>query len=263
MTLKGVTNAIKIKHNRLKSFSFDLRNYEFLYTGSEFCENLLEVYLDTIDILKKFDNKICFLTPPVSYKGIDLSFKIFRWLKDNKKNDEIEITVNDFGTINVAREVFGKKIKINLGRHITKHFFSTDKTSIRANSLDCLVFANKMNIKRFEISSFDTVPSHNFDIFKKKRVGFVFSVFYPYVNLTMSRNCLLGMPDNFPSSTIKSIPCLKECINGDYYVTNNKTKTDLIASENSLFVKNVSDIFLSGKVFKSIRADRAVYCPFL
>ncbi|MGC8728764.1 MAG: hypothetical protein ACP5SD_05795 [Elusimicrobiales bacterium] len=263
MKLKGIKNAIKLKHNHLKSFSFDLKDYEFLYTGSEFCENLLEVYLDVIDILKNFDNKICFLTPPVSYKGIELCFKIFKWLKDNKKNEEIEITANDFGTINVAREVFGKKIKINFGRHITKHFFSTDKTSIRANSLDCLVFANKMNIERFEISSFDTVPSHNFDIFKKNRVRFFFSVFYPYVNLTMSRNCLLGMPDNSPSSTIKNIPCSKECVSGDYCVTNNKTRTDLIASENSLFVKNTSDIFLSWKVFKSIRADRAVYCPFL
>lgn len=262
MIVRGLENGIKLRHGFIKIKGIDFKKYDYVYAGSEFCENLLEIYTDRINFLKKLDNKICFLTPPVTDKGINYLVKIFKKLKESFKKSQLEITVNDFGSINVVRDVFKKDVVVNIGRHLTKHFFSTDKTSLRVYSVDSIRFINSLNIERFEISSFNTFPSDNLECLKKAKLRFVFSFFYPYVNLTMARNCLIGMHDNNPFSSIKTVMCSKECIYSDYFIDNKETGASFISSENSVFVENISEVFLNHKIFKKLKIDRAVYSPY-
>ncbi|MGC8727660.1 MAG: hypothetical protein ACP5SD_00185 [Elusimicrobiales bacterium] len=246
---------------------FDLRNreilgekikkYDWIYLGSEFCENLLDLYSNADKILKKFENKkICFLTPIITDKYADkLSRIIWKMVDNNKK---IEISANDFGTINILTRRF-PQVKINIGRHLSKHFFSFKKDAVKFHT-DFSIYAAKyfeeLGIKRYEISGYNKIPKTNFH--KAKKIDFNITMFYPYTLLSTTRTCLIGLEDIKPEETIERIKCNKECLCCDYAVKTEKIKEELIVSQNSTFVKVEFDKNME-KALSKIKVDRIVF----
>lgn len=226
--------AIKINYKDFLSYNENLyRNYQWIYTGTEFCENLLELYLKRIDIIKRINKKICFLTPIFTDKSKKILEKIiFEILKI--KNKDIEITINDFGALNII-EQFNHKININAGRHLTKNLFKTiNNSTIIAVDVESIKFVKKYKINRFELTILNNkLKSKIYPLEIINDLNFTF--YYPYFNITTSRSCIMGTEEIKSNEDVRDLLCNYECLKGRYKI---KLKDDiLIADGNTLFKK--------------------------
>ncbi len=253
--------GIKLNYSDLKNINAlgeKLKKYDWVYFGSEFCENLLDLYSDADNILKKFKNKkICFLTPIITDRYADKLLYIIKkiFYTNNRK---IEVTANDFGTINILTGRF-PEVKINIGRHLSKHFFSFKKDAVKFHtefSIYAAKYFKELGIKRYEISGYNKIPKTNFH--KAKKIDFNITMFYPYTLLSTTRTCLIGLNDIKPEETIEKIKCNKECLCCDYVVKTEKIKEELIVSQNSTFVKAEFDRNIE-KGLSKIKVDRIVF----
>jgi len=98
--------GIRINHMyfiNLKNNPGKYKNYDWLYIGAEFCDNLLEFYLKNIDIIENIPNKICFLTPPLTDLKMPFMKKLLLKL-NNYKNVE-EISINDLSLLRMKNIV--------------------------------------------------------------------------------------------------------------------------------------------------------------
>lgn len=258
-----IEKGIKIKFRDFKDIKLlveKTRRYQWIYTGSEFCENLIDIYVNIDKVLNIFkDKKICFLTPVITDKYMDKLLKTVEkiYLSSDKG---FEVSVNDFGTLNALKTNF-PDIKMNIGRHLAKHFFYFKKNAIKFHTEFSIIAAKDFEIagiNRYDISSYADIPKNNF--YKAKKLNFKLTMFYPYVLLSTTRTCLTGIKDIKPEEDIEKIKCKRECLYCDYLVKSDKIEEELVISENSTFIKSdFKNSFLSK--FSKINVDRFVYCP--
>ncbi|MEF3280863.1 MAG: hypothetical protein K6357_07865 [Elusimicrobiota bacterium] len=261
-----IEKGIKIGYTDLRDIKGTVRKikkYNWVYIGGEFCENLLDLYLNSYKALSFFNGKkICFLTPIITEKNIPKLLKVLQNILSVVPLDKFEVSVNDFGALNIIKKTFPNLI-VNIGRHLAKHFFSFQKNAIKFHtefSVIAGISMNEIGIERYELSYFNLIPKNNFLEAKKKKVRFKFSMFYPYVLLSTTRTCLIGSKDIPPEQTIDEIRCLKECLFCDYFVKTYKIKEEMTVCENSTFIKLDYNEKLATR-FSSLGVDRLIFCP--
>lgn len=165
--------------------------YDVIYFGFEFCDKRIPNIKDIKLIEKKClvnKMKFVFVTPIFS---INNSKKIKNILK--KLSNKSEIVINDFGVLDIIRDLKLKN-KLILGRLLTKQkkfyhklenikLIEYFKQSTLSNKL-FINFLKKYNIYRIEFDNSIYLPK------LLKSYNFKYSLYAPFCLLTTSTNCL-------------------------------------------------------------------------
>jgi len=222
--------GLKINHKNfidLKNKPDKYKNYDWLYIGEEFCDNLLEFYLKNIDIIKNIPNKICFLSPPLTDNKIDV-FKNFVSKIVRYKNIK-EITINDIGCLNIISDLEN----VNLGRYLNKLFITLNRNLI-APDKSLFLIVNEYNIKRLELSFiFDKIKNEFYFESFKEIPKTSFTIYYPYFNLTTTMSCITGLANITKFDDIISKKCSYECIYSTWKIK--LEKENFIINGNTIF----------------------------
>ena len=83
-----------------------LKEYERLYLGNEFCENLIpsiKEVKETIKFCNENNLKFTFVTPYITNKSIELLKDIFIIISKEKPSSEI--VINDYGILEIMKEL--------------------------------------------------------------------------------------------------------------------------------------------------------------
>lgn len=232
---KGI--KIDLLNNKIPK---NYNTYQWVYIGSEFCENLLPLFLNKLHLINKLQSKkLCLQTPIITEKSISILKKIILKLMDMHFKD-IEISCNDLGTLKILEEI-GYKGNISFGRYLTKIIFSCSDNKIKLydkNSL--LFFYKKYKIKRYEISMFPDKIITNFTSYRNYIKNINFSFFFPYEYITTTRLCIFIDKLYFPETKIKTVDCEYQCLK----------KTDKFKNNNIFFYTN--SLFRFHKINESI-----------
>ena len=245
-----------------------LGKFEWVYLGAEFCENLLEegVCAEAVR-LQKEGKKVCLLTPLLTEKGIGRLSAVFKklrglWRAGRLDAARLEITVNDFGAMALAaREKL--PFKLSAGRQFSYNSFALMKDSVKVLNRLALEFFAQRGVDRYEISAAGAVPRTNFgkgSCFAGEK--FSFSVYYPYLNLTTTRTCLVGMPYIAPEDSMREVSCRQECRACAFKVAHPWIKEKLLIRGNTVFMEFPEKFYSSEKELEALHVDRLVYCPF-
>lgn len=255
--------------------------YQRIYWGSEFCQNLIPNLTDTEKILKfaqKNSIRFSFVSPFVTEYGLKKLKRIFSWLKKAK----CEIVVNDWGILWHLHSGFSNYFEIVLGRLLVRQQrnpamirivkkqppfairskdgkisiithkppseqYQTGMKTSCVNSPSFQVLASKFGIKRVELNNL--IQGLNLEGIKLKK-----SLYTPYVHISTTRFC--PMESRF-QKIFRINVCHKEC--QEYYdILRNKGVPKVIYKRGSTtFYKNFLDI---KKITKS-GIDRIVFQP--
>ena len=248
-----------------------LEKFDWFYLGAEFCENLLPApgeLARTAGFFLGKGKKVCLLTPMLSEKGLTrldtLLAELAKLERGLPGSSSMELTVNDFGALELARKR-GQDIKINAGRILRENAFWLKKNSLILLNHHALEFFTGEGVDRFEISSTGSPLKTNF----RRGAGggfrpgdFHFTLFYPYLNMTSARACLMGMPETGPHESVAGIHCRRGCKTAAFEFKHPLIREKLIARGNTLFLNFPGKFYRSEKDLKALRVDRLVYCPF-
>jgi hypothetical protein len=219
--------GLKINHRdfiNLKNKPDKHKNYEWLYIGTEFCDNLLEFYLKNIDIIKYIPNKVCFLTPPLTDLRIPTIKKLL--LKLNKYKNVEEISINDLSILKM-RNVVEKNI--NIGRYLSRFF---TRSLVFNNSIKIV---KNYAIKRIELTYiFTKIKTHYIENISEK--NFLYTIYFPFLNLTTTMGCITGIDEIKKSEDISYKKCNFDCIDNTWKI-NLANKEELIINGNTVFKK--------------------------
>ena len=246
-----------------------LDRFGWFYVGAEFCENLLrETLCDDIVRFQEKGRKVCLLTPPLSEKGTARLKKISSILRTLQKAGEVdfsrlELSINDFAALELARAC-KLDVKVSSGRIFYENVFTQNRGHIHALSRQALDVFRSLGITRYDISVPGKMPLSNF---KSKAYGlgkpdFNFSLHYPYLNLTTTRTCMVGMPDIRPHQSIEGINCRQECRACAFQIAHPWIRENLLVRGNTIFLKLNGKGYFPEKELKELRVDRLVYAPF-
>lgn len=247
-----------------------LEKFDWFYIGAEFCENLLPAPGELARTARFFldaGKKVCLLTPMLSERGLTRLAAVFTELtklagRGTADMNSMELTINDFGALELARER-GLGIKINTGRVLSENTFMLKKKRLVLLNHRALEFFTGAGVDRFEISSMGVFPGTNF---RRGADGgfrlrdFHLTLFYPYLNLTSARACLMGMPE--PGRAVSGINCKRECETAAFELKHPLIREKLVARGNTLFLNFPGKFYRSEKDLASLRVDRLVYSPF-
>ncbi|HNW43993.1 MAG TPA: hypothetical protein PKI19_05770 [Elusimicrobiales bacterium] len=246
-----------------------LDRFDWVYTGAEFCENLLETGMaaDAARLQAK-GKKVCLVTPLLSEKGIESLASIFAGLMKLHRDGRLdparfEVTVNDFGALELAaREKL--PFKLNLGRQLYYNAFLVTRDSIEVLNRRSLDFFALRGITRYELAPTGLLPRTNFGdkAFGFDPKAFSLTLYYPYLNLTTTRTCLVGMPYIPPEEAVRGIKCRRECRACAFKVAHPWIKEKLFIRGNTVFMEFPEKFYSSQKELAARRIDRLVYCPF-
>lgn len=256
-------NELNVKNNISA-----IKDYDMVYVGEEYCENLLthDVLDDVIFFLGK-NKKVCLILPPLSEKGVvfvsELLPEIFSKI-NNKKIDpkKFEITINDFSVLEILDACGNIPFKINLGINLCSNFMIVEANSMLYPFY--LKYFLKHSIRRYEmfISNIlvkkSIVSSMSRGIMKKENINL--TMYYPYTNITTSRVCPIGTENIAFGDSVRELNCKKQCLSGLYVLNNQKIVEDIIVKGNSIFTK--TEKIPDNEKMKKLRIDRLVYCPF-
>ena len=225
--------GIKISHSdfiKLIKYPDKYKKYNWLYLGSEFCDNLLDFYIKNLGIIKDLPNKICFLTPPLT----DLKMPIFKKLilKLNNYENVKEISINDLSILNF-KDITSKKL--NIGRYLSKFFIKTHTNNINFNNT--LQILKEYSIERIELTFiFSKIKKLHP---KYSEINFFFTVYYPYFNLTTTMGCITEIEDIKATEDISLKKCNYNCINNAWEIKLKNEK--LIIEGNTIFKKYIDN----------------------
>ena len=248
-----------------------MRGFTRFYLGPEFCENLLD---DSVCAqaawLQSRGKKICLLTPLLSEKGVKLLDSIFKkLLKLSLRGEidpaELEITANDFGAIVLAKRN-RLPFKLNAGRLLRNNIFDDSVNGIKVHNGLALEFFHRFDITRFELSTVGIFPTVNFDrgrFYGFNRRTFKITLYYPYLDLTSTRTCLIGMRDIPPEESARGVNCARECRIGTFELTHPYIKEKLLVRGNTIFLEFPNKFYPLEKDLSKMNVDRLVYAPFL
>lgn len=243
-----------------------LEKFDRFYLGAEFCENLLPPpgeLCRTVEFFLRKRRKVCVVTPPVTERGVKVLRETFRLLA-GLRDKTMELTINDFGALELSRGI-GLAAKVNAGRLLYDNIFMIRKNTIRLINAHAARFFTSQGINRFEISATGSTPKTNFD--KADSLGFSpaklnFTLYYPFLNMTSTRTCLLGTPDIPPHESVGAIACGRECEVASFEVRHPLIKEKLLVRGNTIFRHFPRKFYSSEKTLAAMRVNRLVYCPF-
>lgn len=247
-----------------------LEGFERFYLGPEFCENLLDrSLLREAAWLQGRGKKVCLLTPLLSEKGaglLDSLFKKLFRLAENGGLDpaRLEITVNDFGAVELARKN-RLPFRLNAGRMLRDNVFDDTGGKIAVHNGLALDFFRGLGITRFELSTLGTSPDLNFGkgrLYGFDRRKFRLTLYYPYMNLTTTRTCLVGMRDVPPEESARGVDCGRECLISSFELAHPAIKEKLLVRGNTVFLEFPEKFYASEKDLARMNVDRLVYAPF-
>jgi hypothetical protein len=258
MTAKGIKTGTMTPTELKAAGALEaaLAKFEWFYVGAEFCENLLpapEQLRRTAEFFLGKNKKVCVLTPMLTERGVRSLAKFLRSLRRCGK--DLELTVNDLGALELAREC-GFEGNISAGRLLYDDLFRLQRGSLQLVSAQALRFFTRQGVRRFEISS--TGRQLN----AKLGPGAPhLTLYYPYLNMTSARTCLLGTPEIPPHVSATGIRCRRECLAASFEVRHPLIKEPLLVSGNTVFMHFPKQFYSSEKTLKAMRVDRLVYCP--
>jgi hypothetical protein len=268
----------------LKNLRYYKKNeYQRIYWGVEFCQNLIPTIQDTEEILRfvrENNLKFSLVSPFVTEYGLKRLKRIFSWLKNKKMN--CEIIVNDWGVLQclhtefkrLFKPVFGRllvrqqrdpamknvlekqpifpikgkdgKIRIIVHRPPSKRYQEGIKASYVNSSL-LQKFLSKFGIKRIELNNL--IQGLNLN-----GIGFKKSIYSPFVNISTSRFC--PMQSRYQKIYRINV-CRREC-QKYYEILRNKAIPKIIYKRgNTTFYKNPLNI----KNILGLDIDRVVVQP--
>ncbi|MGD9641811.1 MAG: hypothetical protein AB7V08_03630 [Elusimicrobiales bacterium] len=233
-----------------------LKAFDWAYFGPEFCENLLEPgLLEGLRVLSGEKKNVCLLTPLVTDKGLALLDGLFSAVRKLRFNGRFEVSVNDFGVLGLIRRMrWG--VPVSLGRQLSRNFALTTKDSFEVLNRDGLGLLRELGVGRLGISLFSKPPRQRLTA---EAGGLRFTAFYPYMDVTTTRTCLLGMPDVPEGESLKTVRCARECQCASYQVKNERIKETLIVAGNTIFVEcGGGPPAAKGR---GLNIDRLVFCP--
>ncbi len=242
--------------------------FNWVYLGPEFCENLLETAVCAELVrFQKLGKKVCLLTPLLTDKGAASLAAIFRELARLLRTGRLdagrlEITINDFGALALAARA-KLPVKLGAGRQFAYNVFEQNSGSLSLLNRRSLDFFLERGIRRYEISAAGAMPRTNFSRsgcgFEPE--GFAFTLHYPYLNLTTTRTCLVGLRDIQPRDSVRGIDCGRECRACAFKVDHPWVKEKLLIRGNTVFMEFPGKFYSSEKELELLRVDRLVYCP--
>lgn len=245
-----------------------LEDFDRFYIGAEFCENLLDkgVCAEVAALLRQ-GCKVCLLTPPLSEKGVRLLDGIFACLPRPPRgaaSDALEITVNDFGAVELARRR-RLPFRLNAGRLLRDNVFDNTGKPLKVHNGEALAFWRGLGITRLELSTIGALPEVNFS--DGKRYGFAkddfrLTLYYPYLDLTSARACPLGMPDVKPGEAPRGVTCARECRVAAFELAHPLIKEKLLVRGNTVFLEFPGKFYSSEKDLEKMNVDRLVYEPY-
>ena len=218
---------------------------EYLYYGSEFCENLLPDWDSILEILKLCDKEkleLVFVTPMVSDFGIKkIDILIDRILSFRK---QISVVVNDYGVLELIKSKCNDNIKCIAGRVLdkTSHDSRADSRSIEdyygkngirfAKTPGIISKASMRVLGKYGIDRFEfDMPKTGLD-FGDEVINC--SVYWPFNYITTGRICLFKMLFNYQQDKfLVDSCCQREC--KEYYLQLRKPL-------NGFYVENCSKI---------------------
>jgi len=264
---------------------FKNHEYQRIYWGVEFCQNLIPTLSDTkrvLEFIKKNNLKFTLVTPFVTEQGLKRLKEIFSWLK--KQNVNSEIVVNDWGALDYLHNGFSKYFGFALGRLLVRQqrdpmikkvlekqlpFAVKGKDGkiniivhqppakkyqrgIKASYINSPLvqdFLSKFGIERVELNNLTQGLNLEESKFKK-------SLYTPFVNISTTRFC--PMETKFQKIYRINV-CRREC-QGYYDILRNKAVPKIIYKRgNTTFYRNPVNI----KKIKNLGIDRLVFQPEL
>ncbi|OGR51861.1 MAG: hypothetical protein A2049_08500 [Elusimicrobia bacterium GWA2_62_23] len=242
-----------------------LGKFERFYVGAEFCENLLpgaEELKRTAGFFLGKGKKVSVVTPPLTERGLKNLRRVFKALRP-LACQELELTVNDFGALELAREL-GLDLKVSAGRLMYENLFRIRASVFQVVNSYALHFFTARGVNRFEVSAVGARQLTNFG--KAAALGFSLSEFsltlyYPYLNLSSTRTCLLGTPEIGPQDSVTGIDCRRECRTASFEVAYPDVKEKLLVRGNTVFLHFPGKLYPAEKSLAARRVDRLVYCP--
>ncbi len=250
-----------------------LERFDWFYTGAEFCENLLQTPAwhekEALFYLGK-GAKVCFLTPPLSEKGLRVLRPVFRRLAALRKKHPraakgIEVTVNDLGALELARET-GLGLALNAGRLLYDNIFFVTRARLTVLNGGAVKLFAGLGVRRFELSTTGSTLANNFGA--AKAMGFrpdqlSLTLHYPYLNMTSARTCVSGMPDTGPEDSADGIRCKRECGICSLELEHPAVNEKLYVKGNTVFLKFPQKFYSRPESLLNRRINRLVYSPFL
>lgn len=271
----------------LKNLRFFKKNeYQRIYWGVEFCQNLIPALIDTEKVLRFVkDNNLKFtlVTPFVTERGLKMLNGVFVLLK--KKKVDCEIVVNDWGILEYLYSEFKGYFEIALGRLLVRQHRDPAmkrviekqillavkgkdgkvsiivhrppgakyREGIKASYISSSLvqnFLSKFGVKRVELNIL--IQGLNLEGIKFKK-----SIYTPYVHISTTRFC--PMESKFQKAYRINV-CSKEC-QRFYDVLRYRAMPKLIYKRgNTLLYKNPLNVKKS-KVVTEHRVDRVVFQP--
>lgn len=247
-----------------------LKGFRRFYIGPEFCENLLGRSLcGEAAWLQEQGKKVCLLTPMISEKGAGLLDAVFKGLLKLVKRGKLdpaglEITVNDFGAVELAKRN-RLPFELNAGRLLRNIVFNDTEESLTVHNGLALDFFRGLGIKRYELSTTGSSPRLNFTkggAYGFDRRSFSLTLYYPYLNLTSTRTCLVGMRDVPPEESAKGVSCARECLVSSFELAHPSINEKMLIRGNTVFLEFPEKFYASEKDLARMNVDRLVYAPF-
>jgi hypothetical protein len=249
-----------------------LSRFDWFYCGAEFCENLLESpgwHEEEAAFFTQRGAKVCLLTPPLSDRGLKRLRSVFLRLaafarKDPRAAKNLEVTINDLGALELARET-KLGLTLNAGRLLYENLLFVDRTKMKVINAEAVNLFAGLGIGRFEFSTTGRKLMTNFS--SGRSVGFKprdisITLYYPYLNITSARTCVMGIPDIAPEDSVTGVHCRRECEVCSLEVQHPSVKEKFTVSGNTVFLKFPEKFYSSRDSLLKRRVNRLVYCPF-
>ena len=269
----GMEKAVHISNLKNLKY-FNKEDYQRIYWGAEFCQNLISDLKDTDKALAfaaKNASGFSFITPLVTDSGLKKLNKAFSYLRKN--NVKCEIIVNDWGVLGCLHAKFNKCFKLALGRLLVRQqrdpsmrtvfeeqspYAVRDKNTgklsviihrppgglyqkgMRASYINSSLlqdFLSRFGIERIELNN--VIQGLYLEGIRFKK-----SIYTPYVNISTTRFCPM---ESRAQKLYRIDMCYKEC-QGHYYEMHSRNIPMVIYKRgNTTFYKNPLDIRSLGK----------------
>lgn len=201
-----------VKEACLNDFS-DLKEFNRMYFGNEFCDFLIPSVNDIKQVLKVCKNsniEFSLVLPYITENNIQKIDEILIYLSevnDNSEDKQIEVVCNDWGLVSVINKNFGK-LKIVIGRLLDKmskdaRLTSSDyKKLFDKNSMEYLQstniyaesylkFLDKYNVSRVELDCPPQGLRLNSPVKSASDREIQVSLYVPFGFLTTGRMCMM------------------------------------------------------------------------
>ena len=248
---------------------YDLGDYDCVYFGHEFCENLLPSapqIEDAIFFCRKHSLKYVFVTPYLTNKGTKKVAELLKFIME--KIPSCEVVINDWGMLRWLQP-YRNHFDIVLGRILVSQYlsgFHFSESMIQGHrdeerlSLYCffpetfLVFLETNNISRLE---FNTYVHLSVTRAQLKKRGFRSHLYWPYAYLTTSRLCSsAGDFQSYRHNTFEA--CAQKCKNSFAIMRNRKLRKEILIKGNTYFVREEENMTDSHGDL-----DRVIYNDYL